>query len=624
MDFTHSTKTNSTPSPSKNKRKQQQKNQSQQEQHEVRFLGVRRRPWGRYAAEIRDPSTKERHWLGTFDTAEEAALAYDRAARSMRGSKARTNFVYSDMPPASSVTSIISPDESQHDISALFAPPPQNHAHQNDTNCQKLYFSQDQYPFNAYAYGNSNSNLLTGGEGWVQGCGAGAADGPGGSYEPNNAGSFGVATEPIYFSNKDNIELPPLPPDVNSSCYGSDMDHGFWNDAGFFGFQEEQKNNGNGLEISGSSLGFDSNDYGQHGSLFEIMPSDKLFLQSYFEREAIQDRFKGGERNCPACGEELPFFELIPNVNLRRSIDEWKQREMDLKFQAAVSGIKGGHVPKLVEFLKYKRPNTSATLKCVCYPAKHCDNHKEAIVRAGAVRRIVKLICRGEKGPDAMAHTNQPLLYPQIVKQLLSDSVVIPLLLGLISFVRSDTQLKQEAGEILALLVGACQHPEIRDTSGSEGAAIRAQRNYQSQTAQNLIRPDRYAVAQLFDSVVGDQREVKRWVLKLISCISGNHPDGVPLPPSPSKETAINTFVDILTCSLDVEERSIAAAIISQLPKDDIIIDELLKKSEALKAIREVICTEEELIGLLELLFMILLFLERQSHLGQLPYHSIL
>ncbi|XP_050373396.1 ethylene-responsive transcription factor ERF112-like [Argentina anserina] len=69
-----------------------------------RFVGVRQRPSGRWVAEIKDSSQRVRLWLGTYDTPEEAARAYDEAARALRGENARTNFV----------TPVANPDNSSH------------------------------------------------------------------------------------------------------------------------------------------------------------------------------------------------------------------------------------------------------------------------------------------------------------------------------------------------------------------------------------------------------------------------------------------------------------------------------------------------------------------------------
>nr|ABF72002.1 U-box domain-containing protein [Musa acuminata] len=230
-------------------------------------------------------------------------------------------------------------------------------------------------------------------------------------------------------------------------------------------------------------------------------------------------------------------------------------------------------------------------------------------------KSLYSCVCK----PACLGCIKRLTAFPGVVQKLVLDRDIIPALLGLVHSTTSEPQWKQDAVEILISLVGAsqpqdyCNNPSLQELHSLHNIHVflHAASASSPQTkcsclrllvlmatkssdARDLMRCDQSMISRLFSTLSGDHRsEVRLQVLRLIHSIAEEHPGGVPLPPSPEKEGAVNTLINVFTSSPDMEERSAAAGIIGRLPSDDADIDEMLYRSEILKAIHEVICATE-------------------------------
>lgn len=111
---------------------------------QLKYKGVRKRKWGKYVSEIRLPNSRERIWLGSYETAEMAARAFDAALLCLRGSNAKFNFPDNPPPPEIVKGTSMTPAEIQAAASQFARSEPGNvHPGRVESSNPQSYSSSD-------------------------------------------------------------------------------------------------------------------------------------------------------------------------------------------------------------------------------------------------------------------------------------------------------------------------------------------------------------------------------------------------------------------------------------------------------------------------------------------------
>ncbi|KAG9447309.1 hypothetical protein H6P81_013437 [Aristolochia fimbriata] len=348
----------------------------------------------------------------------------------------------------------------------------------------------------------------------------------------------------------------------------------------------------------------------------EASPEAMALLLELSQKKSLVEKI-GNTKSC------IPFLVSMlqsPHPGILEKAQKIAQK-LSSNIQFAITMAEAGYFQPFLNHFYQGSPDTQATMAADLLKMQLNENSVKVLEKERFASTLVRFLssCSPTYRSDCLQCIKKLSAYSVIGMQFLAESRTIPDMLGILSLPGSDQYRKHISAEVLTSLVSLAQLSDFENNMNLQ--ELQSQHNIdlivqlalestiqtkapflhlllaicnKSETARSIIRMDTNVVAHFFSCLQAKHSGVRLVSLKLIYSISDDNHSSIPLPEYPAKEASINSVIMILSCSNDIEERSTAAGIIGLLPSNDTTVDELLQKSDTLKAIREVICAMDD------------------------------